>query len=120
MPGVWSMTGQELSDRADKIAENSWLKLIGRFSMIGAMPVVATGSFWIGSVLWSINNEQGKLSARIDVLTERIGTSVIRSADVDLGFKLRDQRLEYLEKSGVDMRQTIRDHEDRIRKIEQK
>ena len=120
MVGVWSMTGQELTDRADRIAENSFLKLIGRIGMASAFPVLIALSTWLGSVLWSINNEQGKLSGRIDVLSERIGTSVIRSSDVELGLKLRDQRIEYLEKGVVDIHRTLSDHGTRILQLERK
>lgn len=120
MVGVWSMTGQELSDRADRIAENSFLKLIGRVGMATAFPVLVLMSTWVGNTLWSINAEQGRLAGRIDVLTERIGTSVIRSTDVELGFKLRDQRIEYLEKSDVEMRRSLLDHGTRILQLERK
>ena len=117
---VWSMTGSELSDRAEHIAENSFLKLIGRVGMASAFPVLVLMSTWVGNTLWSINAEQARLSARIDVLSERIGTSVIRSSDVDLGFKLRDQRLEYLEKADVEIRRMLTDHGTRILHLERK
>lgn len=113
MVGVWAMTGHELSERAEGIAENSFLKLIGRVGMASAFPVLIALSSWLGSTLWSMNAEQAKLSARIDVLSERIGASVIRSSDVDLGFKVRDQRLEYLDRA-------VQDHGTRIYRLEQK
>ena len=118
------MTGQELSDRADRIAENSFLKLIGRIGMATSFPVLIAISTWVGTTMWSLNTEQaklrGELTGRIDVLTERIGTSVIRSTDVDLGFKLRDQRIEYLEKGVVEIHRTLGDHGTRILQIERK
>lgn len=113
MQGVWSMTGQDLSDRADRIAENSFLKLIGRIGMASAFPVLIASMTWLGSTLWAMNAEQAKLSARIDVLSERIGTSVIRSSDVDLGFKLRDQRIEHIDR-------VLIEHGQRIYRLEQK
>jgi hypothetical protein len=117
MVGVWSMTGQELSDRADRIAENSFLKLIGRLGMASAFPVLIAMSTWVGTTLWSLNTEQaklrGELTGRIDVLTERVGTNLIRSGDVELGFKIRDQRIEFMER-------TIIDHGKRIYQLEQK
>lgn len=111
------MTGQELTDRADRIAENSWLKLIGRAGMATAFPVLVYMSSWVGTTLWSINTEQAKMrgefTARIDVLTERIGTNIIRSNDVELGFKLRDQQIDFL-------KQTVVEHARRLQILEQK
>lgn len=124
MPGIWSMTGQELSDKADRLAENSFLKLIGRVGMATAFPVLVMMSTWVGNTLWSISAEQAKMrgefTARIDVLTERIGTNIIRSSDVDLGFKLRDQRIEYLEKSDLELQRRLNELGSRIQRIEQR
>jgi len=113
MVGVWSMTGQELTDRADRIAENSFLKLIGRVGMASAFPVLIAGMTWLGSTLWSINSEQARLSGRIDVLTERVGTNLVRSDDLNIRFLIRDQRLDYLERA-------VTDHGKRIYQLEQK
>lgn len=113
MVGVWSMTGSELSDKADRIAENSFLKLIGRVGMATAFPVLIAMSTWLGSTLWNMNAEQAKLIGRVDVLTERIGTNIIRASDVELSFKLRDQRIDFLERA-------VTDHGARIRNLEQK
>jgi len=124
MVGVWSMTGQELSDRADRIAENSFLKLIGRIGMASTFPLVIALSTWVGTTLWSLNTEQAKMrgefTGRLDVLTERIGTGIIRSTDVENAFKLRDQRTEYLEKALVDIHRTLGDHGTRILQLERK
>lgn len=117
MVGVWSMTGQELSDRADRIAENSFLKLIGRIGMASTFPLVIALSTWVGTTLWSLNTEQAKMrgefTGRLDVLTERIGTNLLRASDVELGFKIRDQRIEFIERS-------LNDHGKRLYQLEQR
>jgi len=107
------MTGSELADRAESIAENSFLKLIGRLGMASAFPILVAGTAWLGSTIWAINSEQAKLTGRIDVLSERIGASVIRQSDVELGFKIRDQRIEYMERS-------VNEHGQRIYRLEQR
>lgn len=93
--GVWSMTTEQLSSKADRIAENAFLKLIGRVGMASAFPVLIASMSWLGSTLWTLNTEQARLSARIDVLTERIGLDITdryRASDAKKDLLLRDQK----------------------------
>lgn len=95
MAGVWSMTGEQLTNKAERFAENAFLKLIGRVGMASAFPVLIASMTWLGSTLWSLNADQAKLTARIDVLTERIEGNMsdrYRSTDALRDFKLRDQK----------------------------
>lgn len=96
------MNAQQLEDWADRKSESGILKLVARWGMTASIPVMLAAMTWIGSTLWSINAEQARLSGRIDVLTERIGTNIIRANDVELGFKLRDQRIDFLERITAD------------------
>lgn len=93
--GVWSMTGEQLTSKADQIAENAFLKLVGRVGMAAAFPVLIASMSWLGSTLWALNAEQAKLSARMDVLTEQIKSNMedrYRSGDAVRDFRLRDQK----------------------------
>lgn len=113
MVGVLRMNAQQLDDWADRKSESGVLKLVARWGMTASIPVMLAAMTWVGSTLWHMNSEQAKLAGRIDVLVERIGTSVIRTTDIELGFKLRDQRIDFLEKS-------VGDHGLRIYKLEQR
>jgi predicted metal-dependent hydrolase len=115
--GVWSMTGEQLSSRADQIAENAFLKLIGRLGMAAAFPVLIASMTWLGSTLWSLNTEQAKLSARIDVLTERIGVDVserYRASDAKRDLLLRDQKDAEQDRRIEDLLREIRRIVDRL------
>jgi hypothetical protein len=93
--GVWSMTGEQLTNKADQIAENAFLKLIGRIGMASAFPVLIASMTWLGSTLWALNAELSKQSGRIDVLTERIGLTMddrYKASDARRDFLLRDQK----------------------------
>lgn len=93
--GVWSMTGEQLTDKADRIAENAFLKLTGRLGMASAFPVLIASMSWLGSTLWHLNAEQAKLTGRIDVLTDILTGNTgdrYRSSDALRDFKLRDQK----------------------------
>lgn len=93
--GVWSMTGEQLTEKADRIAENAFLKLIGRLGMASAFPVLIASMTWLGSTLWHLNAEQAKLAARIDILTERLDSNMgdrYRATDALRDLKLRDQK----------------------------
>lgn len=72
------MNTQVLMSQADKIAENSLLKLVGRVGMAASLPILLVGMSWLGNTLWSLNAEQAKLGGRIDVLA---GLMTERTAD---------------------------------------
>jgi hypothetical protein len=72
MPGVLEMNTQQLTNRADQIAENAFLKLIGRLSMALSAPVVAVGITWFGNTLWTINNSQGEMRGQIALMSQQL------------------------------------------------
>lgn len=93
--GVWTMNARELTDKADQWAENAFLKLIGRVGMASAFPVLIASMSWLGSTLWSMNAEQGKLAGRIAVLTTTIELQMsgrYRDTDAARDFRARDQK----------------------------
>lgn len=93
--GVWTMNARELTDKADSIAENAFLKLIGRVGMASAFPVLIASMTWIGSAFWTLNTEQAKLAGRIAVLTNTIELQMsgrYRDSDAARDFKARDQK----------------------------
>jgi hypothetical protein len=90
MAGIWSMNARELTDKADSIAENAFLKLIGRVGMASAFPVLVTAMTWGGNTLWDMKAEQAKLSGKVDVLTERL------SAQMDDRYRGSDARRDFL------------------------
>lgn len=95
MTRVWEMNARELTDKADQWAENAFLKLIGRVGMASAFPVLIASMTWLGSTLWSLNTEQAKLSAKVDVLSERLSGQLddrYRGSDAVRDLKARDQK----------------------------
>lgn len=115
--GAWSMNAQQITDAADTIAENAFLKLIGRAGMVAALPVVLAGGTWLGNTLWTLNGEQARLSGQIAVLTSRIELQMsdrYRGADADRDFKLRDQKVIDLERRVTSIEARL---ETRIRRV---
>jgi len=93
--GVWTMNARELTDKADSIAENAFLKLIGRIGMASAFPVLVLVSTWAGNTLWDMKAEQSKLAGKVDVLTERVSMQMedrYRKSDADRDLRTRDQK----------------------------
>ena len=119
--GVLSMNAGELRDRADQVAENAFLKLIGRIGMATAFPVLIAGMTWLGSTLWQINSEIAKQAGRIDLLNERIE---LRMGDSYTGTDARhDQELtsqRFKDQRGDinDNKAAINENRQRIRKLE--
>lgn len=98
---VWAMNARELTDKADSIAENAFLKLIGRVGMASAFPVLVASMTWLGSTLWSLNAEQSKLAGKVDVLTERLSISMddrYRGSDARKDFRAVEQKNEEQDK----------------------
>lgn len=113
MAMVWSMTGQELTDRADRLAENSILKLVGRLSMAAVVPILLACMSWVATTLWGVNSEQVKLSGRIDVLSERVGQNLYRGSEAERDLKLRDVLINQLDR-------VVTDHGQRLYRLEQR
>lgn len=85
------MNTREITDRADVLAENGVLKLLGRVAMAASAPAI----IWLGVTLWDISREQGRLQGKLDLLVERIDRASedrYRAGDAIRDFKLRDQK----------------------------
>lgn len=113
--GVWSMNSRQLNEWADEKAESGVLKLIARWGMTASIPVILAAMTWIGNTLWQMNSDQAKLAGRIDVLVERVSglTNLYRQSDAERDLKLRDFRLNEIDR-------TLGSHGIRIDRLEQR
>lgn len=116
MVGVLEMNSKELYDRADQAAENAFLKLVSRFSMALAAPIVAVGLTWFGNTLWQINNSQGEMKGQINVLTQRLDDAV--SGKYTANDAARDAKAQSIKDSEQDRRINVL--ETRIYSLEEK
>lgn len=116
--GVLDMNAQQLTDRADQLAENAFLKLVARLSMALAAPIVAVGITWFGNTLWSINAIQGEMQGQIKLLSQRLDDAVtgkytandasrdakaqaIKDSEQDRRINVLEQRLYTVETNGL-------------------
>ncbi len=114
--GVLDMNARDLSDKADQIAENAFLKLTSRISMAMAAPVVLIGITWFGSTLWTINNSQGELKGQVGLLSQQV--SQISEGRYTANDAARDAKTQTVKDSEQDRR--INTLENRVYTIETK
>lgn len=94
MTRVWDMNAAQLYRRADDIAENAFLKLIGRIGMALVAPVFVVSISWLGTTIWQMNTNAALLTGKVDVLSERITDQLIATSQRVTDQDRRIQRLE--------------------------
>lgn len=89
------MNTHDISETADRWAENSVLKLLGRAFMALFIPVIGGATIWLGTTMWDMSREQARLFGKIELLTERVETTMddrYRASDANRDFARRDQK----------------------------
>jgi hypothetical protein len=124
------MNAQQLTDKADELAENGVLKLLGRFFMIISAPAIV----WLGAVMWDFSKEQAQTKGQLTSSIEQVrGEIAVLRATVELKMTdrytatdaKRDQQLLDQRNTEQDRRLTenstaIKENRDRIRILESK